>query len=146
MLIPGKDGVAQKRKRGVFMRGKILGRIFCRDGSSLLRAHQLVYVFGRLGGNHLQYGTARRAQRQIFQNIPSRNSRAHERFPFLPSSSRYSEARQDSAMIVSVGFLSGLVTSGAPSVTKTFFTSCAWQYSFSTETLGSAPIRAVPTS
>jgi hypothetical protein len=39
----------------------------------------------------------------------------------------YSEARHDNAMIVNVGFLSGLVTSGAPSVTKTFFTSCVWQ-------------------
>src|SRR5262249_46600163 len=68
------------------------------------------------------------------------------RLPFLTSSSKYSEARQESAMIVSVGFLSGLVTSDAPSVRKRFFTSCDWQYEFNTEVFGSAPIRAVPTS
>src|SRR6266481_303450 len=68
------------------------------------------------------------------------------RFPFLASSSRYSDARQESAMIVSVGFLSGLVTSDALSVTNRFFTSCAWQNPLSTEVFGSAPIRAVPTS
>src|SRR6266849_3166576 len=55
-----------------------------------------------------------------------------QRLPFFASSRRYSEARQESAMIVSVGFLSGLVTSGAPSVTNTFFTSCAWQKPLST--------------
>src|SRR5205814_6445060 len=66
--------------------------------------------------------------------------------PFLASSRRYSEARHARAMMVSVGFLSGLVTSGAPSVTKRFLTSCAWQKPLRTEVLGSAPMRAVPTS
>src|SRR6266568_9640761 len=51
----------------------------------------------------------------------------HYKLPFFASSSKYSDARQESAMIVRVGFLSGLVTKGAPSVTKTFFTSCVWQ-------------------
>src|ERR1700733_8921664 len=49
------------------------------------------------------------------------------RFNFLDWSSKYSEARQDSARIVAVGFLSGLVVKDAPSVTNKFFTSCAWQ-------------------
>src|SRR5207249_10573345 len=68
------------------------------------------------------------------------------KFPFLASSRRYSDARQESAMMVSVGFLSGLVTSDAPSVTNKFFTSCAWQKPLSTDVFGSAPMRAVPTS
>src|SRR5260370_5103374 len=51
----------------------------------------------------------------------------HHKFPFCASASKYSDARHDSAMIVNVGFLSGLVTREEPSVTKRFFTSCAWQ-------------------
>ena len=42
-------------------------------------------------------------------------------------------------MMVSVGFLSELVTNEAPSATNKFFTSCAWQYWFSTEVFGSLP-------
>ena len=48
--------------------------------------------------------------------------------------------------MLSVGFLSGLVTKDAASVTNTFLTSCAWEFWFSTEVFGSLPIRAVPTS
>src|SRR5260370_24274335 len=57
----------------------------------------------------------------------ARDVAEHYKFPFCASASRNSDARHDSAMIVNVGFLSGLVTSEEPSVTKRFFTSCAWQ-------------------
>lgn len=60
--------------------------------------------------------------------------------------SKYSEARQDNARIVGVGFLSGLVVKHAPSVTNRFLTSCAWQKPFRTEVLASDPMRTVPTS
>src|SRR5215469_18147741 len=49
------------------------------------------------------------------------------RFPCFACSSKYSDARHDSAMIVRVVFLSGLLTNDAASVTKRFFTSWAWQ-------------------
>src|ERR1700677_675115 len=68
------------------------------------------------------------------------------RFNFLDWSSKYSEARQDSARMVAVGFLSGFVVKDAPSVTNKFFTSCAWQNALRAEVLGSEPIRTVPTS
>jgi hypothetical protein len=42
-------------------------------------------------------------------------------------------------MMVSVGFLSALVTKAAPSVTNRLATSCAWQYWFSTEVVGFPP-------
>src|SRR3974377_947029 len=100
---------------------------------------------GSLRRNHLQHGTARRAYGDIPQHIAPGDS-AHPRFPFFASSSKNSDARQASAMIVRVGFLSGFVTRGAPSITNTFFTSCAWQNAFNTDVRGSAPIRAVPTS
>ena len=37
-------------------------------------------------------------------------------------------------------------TNGPPSATNRFFTSCAWQFAFSTDVCGSFPIRVVPTS
>src|SRR5437773_12404968 len=52
----------------------------------------------------------------------------------------YSDVRQDRAMIVQVGFLSACDVNGAPSATKRFLTSWVWQFEFTTEVLGSAPI------
>src|ERR1035437_662783 len=49
-------------------------------------------------------------------------------------------------MMVSVGFLSGLVTNGAASATNRFLTSCAWQFLFNTDVLASLPMRTVPSS
>src|SRR5215471_16120520 len=62
-----------------------------------------------------------------------------QRLPFPACSSRYSDARQERAVIVSVGFLSGLVAKQAPSVTNRFLTSCAWQNPFNAEVLESEP-------
>src|SRR5437868_1567277 len=65
---------------------------------------------------------SRRLMDSLAMYIPHKKRRGLKpcryKFPFLASSRRYSEARQESAMIVSVGFLSGLVTNGAPSVTN----------------------------
>ena len=55
-------------------------------------------------------------------------------------------ARQAMAQMVSVGFLSGLVTKGAASATKTFLTSCACEYLLSALVFGSEPMRTVPNS
>src|SRR5215472_4357824 len=79
------------------------------------------------------------------QRLSGFHSRRYK-FPFLASSNKCSEALQDSARIVSVGFLSGLVTKAAASVTKRFLTSWAWQYLFNAEVFGSLPIRTVPDS
>lgn len=49
-------------------------------------------------------------------------------------------------MIVSVGFLSGLVTKTLASATNRFFTSCDWQNGFNAERFGSLPMRTVPDS
>ena len=49
-------------------------------------------------------------------------------------------------MMLSVGFLSALLTNGAPSVTNRFLQSHAWQYGLSTDFLRSSPICVVPTS
>src|SRR5271166_2026523 len=129
-----RDNCVAKEEQGlVLMRGEKLRRVLpCRRGRLLLLDH-FVGQFGGLCRNHLEDGAARRADRQIFQDVaPGNTARsfaalrrvAHvHRLPFFACSSRYSEARQASAMMVSVGFLSGLVTSGAPSVTKRFFTS-----------------------
>src|SRR5579875_406559 len=68
------------------------------------------------------------------------------KFCFLTSSAMYSEVRQPRAEMVRVGFLSALLTKGAPSVMKRFFTSHAWQYWFSTDVLGLLPILVAPTS
>src|SRR5713101_343301 len=68
------------------------------------------------------------------------------KFPFFASSSKYSDARHDSAIMVSVGFLSGLLTNDAASVTNRFFTSCAWQYPFNAEVFGFFPMRTTPSS
>src|SRR2546425_10081165 len=65
---------------------------------------------------------------------------------FLSWSAMYSDVRHDSAMIVQVGFLSACDVNGAPSATKRFLTSCVWQLLFTTEVLGSAPMRAPPSS
>src|SRR6267143_59429 len=54
--------------------------------------------------------------------------------------------RHDSAMIVQVGFLSACDVNGEPSATKRFLTSCVWQLLFTTDVLGSAPMRAPPSS
>src|SRR5512143_2535296 len=129
------------------MRLEKLRRVLRRRCRRLFFVHHLMRELCSLRRNHSQHRAAHGPRRQRPKHIPSRHSvAAHQRFPFFASSSRYSEARQDSAMIVSVGFLSGFVTNGAPSVTKRFFTSCVWQYPFSTLDFGSAPIRAVPTS
>ena len=64
--------------------------------------------------------------------------------PFRADASRYSEAFHESAIMLSVGFLSGLVTKHAASVTNTFLTSCAWQFWFSTEVLGRFPYAPFP--
>src|ERR1700693_78418 len=110
------------------MRGKIFGSVLPCRRSGFFLAHCLVDEFRGFGGDDLQHRTADRAHGQRLQNIASRYAvRTHHKFPFCASASRYSEARHDSAMIVSVGFLSALVTKDAPSVTKRFFTSCAWQ-------------------
>ena len=61
--------------------------------------------------------------------------------PLLISSAKYSAVRHASAQIVSVGFLSGLLTNGAASATNRFFASCAWQYWLSTDLDGSLPKR-----
>src|SRR5438132_7670307 len=58
----------------------------------------------------------------------------------------YSDVRHDSAMIVQVGFLSACDVNGEPSATKRFLTSCVWQLLFTTDVLGSAPMRAPPSS
>src|ERR1700683_5397331 len=68
------------------------------------------------------------------------------RAPFFASSKRYSDALQESARMESVGFLSGLVTKAAASVTNRFFTSCVWQYLFRADFLGLSPMRTVPDS
>src|SRR5580704_10470383 len=129
------------------MRRKKLGHVLSGGRGGLFLLHKRMGILSRLRRNHRQYRTRRRAYRQRSQTVSSRNSALrHQIFPFPASFSKYSEARHDNAIIVSVGFLSGFVTSGAPSVTKRFFTSCAWQYPLSTEFFGSAPIRAVPTS
>ena len=47
--------------------------------------------------------------------------------PFRTCSAMYSEVRQASAMMESVGFLSALEQKGAPSVTNKVFESQAWQ-------------------
>src|SRR5215467_8160517 len=118
----------------------------CRSRGFLF-AHHLMRILRCFRGNHLKNETADGARRQRPKHVSSRhNLAAHAKVPFFASCNRYSEARQESAMIVSVGFLSGFVTSGAPSVTNRFFTSCAWQYPFNTLDFGSSPIRAVPTS
>src|ERR1700761_6481207 len=65
---------------------------------------------------------------------------------FFTWSAMYSEVRQPRAEIVSVGFLSALLTNGAASVMNRFFTSQAWQYWFSTDVFGSFPIFVAPTS
>ena len=57
-----------------------------------------------------------------------------------------SAVRIDSARIVHVQFLSACDGSGPPSATNRFFTSCAWQFLFSTEVDGSLPMRVTPTS
>ena len=67
-------------------------------------------------------------------------------FPFFNSSARCSLVRQASAMIVQVQFLSALDTNGPASHTTTFFASCAWHHSFSTEVFGSVPMRVAPAS
>src|SRR5579883_412611 len=51
----------------------------------------------------------------------------HYTFSFFTWSAAYSEVRQARAMMVSVGFLSALLTKGAPSVIKRFLQSHAWQ-------------------
>ena len=56
-------------------------------------------------------------------------------FRFFTCSPAYSEVRQASARMVSVGFLSALLTKGAASVTNRFLQSHAWQYEFSTDVL-----------
>src|SRR6267143_477902 len=172
-FILGDNSVAQKQQRGVLRRREIFRRVRARRSRSPLLVHHLVDVLGGLRGDNLQNRSTDRAHGQrpqyiapayalICHALPTSSSSAllcvsalcisffsrstHYKLPFLASSRRYSEARQESAMIVSVGFLSGLVTNGAPSVTNRFFTSCAWQYPFSTDVFGSAPIRAVPTS
>src|SRR5437879_12965394 len=58
----------------------------------------------------------------------------------------YSDVRQERAMIVQVGFLSSCDVKGAPSATNRFLTSWVWQFEFTTEVLGSAPMRAPPSS
>src|SRR3989442_1006157 len=58
----------------------------------------------------------------------------------------YSDVLQESAMIVQVGFLSACEVNGAPSATKRFLTSCVWQLAFTTDDLGSDPMRAPPSS
>ena len=58
----------------------------------------------------------------------------------------WSEARQASAMMVSVGFLSALEHSVAPSVMNRFFMSQLWPKLLVTDFVGSLPIIAPPTS
>jgi hypothetical protein len=58
----------------------------------------------------------------------------------------YSLVRMASARIVHVAFLSACETNGPPSQTNTFFASCAWHHSFSTDALGSFPMRVEPHS
>src|ERR1700733_3344542 len=92
--------------------------------------------------------TGRRIARPTQTTISSHQTAAKPsyKFNFLDWSSKYSEARQDSARMVAVGFLSGFEVNDAPSVTNKFFTSCAWQNPLRAEVLGSEPIRTVPTS
>src|SRR3989442_249587 len=67
-------------------------------------------------------------------------------FIFFTWSATYSEVRQASAMMLSVGFLSALLTNGAPSVANRFLQSQAWQKGFKTDILLLFPICVVPTS
>src|SRR6185503_17920621 len=83
--------------------------------------------------------------RERSQRLSSIHAR-HQRLPFLRSSAMNWLVRSDSARIVQVGFLSDWVTNGPPSVTNTFFTSCAWQFLFRTDVDGLLPIRVVPIS
>src|SRR6516164_2338785 len=91
----------------------------------------------------------KRSRREIDIDRPSERSSSISRlyrFPFFACSSRYSDALQERAKMERVGFLSGLVTKAAASVTNKFFTSCAWQYLFRAELLASSPMRTVPDS
>src|SRR6267378_6420120 len=68
------------------------------------------------------------------------------RFPFLNSSARWSHERHAKAMMVHVGFWHDALTWLDPSTTNRLRTSCdCWNW-FSTEVLGSLPMRAVPSS
>ena len=62
------------------------------------------------------------------------------RFPFFISPSMYSDARQLSAIIISVGFLCVPEVNAEASVTNKFLTSHDWLNWFSTEVLASLPI------
>src|ERR687887_247438 len=91
---------------------------------------------------HQRGGHGRRRDRE---HLAARQ-RVRHRFPFRNSSARYSHERHASAMMVQVGFWHDALTWLEPSTTNRFFTSCDCWYWFSTEVLGSAPMRAVPSS
>src|SRR6516164_1273077 len=64
----------------------------------------------------------------------------HYRLACFACSSKYSDARHDRAIMVRVGFLSGLLTRQAPSVTNKLGMSCAWQYPLRADVFGSDPM------
>src|SRR6185436_6071702 len=94
-------------------------------------------------------GDLRDADQQLAPVDPGRPFRllllAH-RFPLLRSSAMCSAVRIARARIVQVQFLWAFVTNGPASATNTFFASCAWHHSFSTDVRGLSPMRVVPTS
>jgi len=55
-----------------------------------------------------------------------------------------SAQRRASAPMVEVGFTAALVVNELPSTMNRFFRSCAWCQAFTTDRLGSVPMRAVP--
>src|SRR4051812_15530653 len=68
------------------------------------------------------------------------------KLPVRICSATYSEARIESARIVSVGFCDPPTTKLLPSTTKRFFTSWLWFHLLSTLVRGLSPIRHVPNS
>src|ERR1700733_6980555 len=87
----------------------------------------------------------RHARRRGQHPLDCRASINHSSFLFIFSAMR-SAARQATAMMVSVGFLSAFEANTAPSVTNRFFTSQVWHQPLVTEVRRSAPMIAPPTS
>src|SRR5581483_6032884 len=92
-----------------------------------------------------------RSWRRSFQNLKSQISKSleirnlqaairNQMFCFFSSAIKYSAARHESAIIVSVGFLCVPEAKAAASVTNRFFTSHDWLNWLRTEVFGSLPI------
>src|SRR6185312_4071735 len=118
-------------QRLILRSGKEFWSIGSVRGVRLLRGNHFVRQLRRLRWDYAQHRARECAHAQGLQNNPARNligvHKFSYRLPFFASPSRYSEARHESAMMVSVGFLSALLTKLPPSATNRFFTSCAWQ-------------------